>query len=1338
MRVAVAAESSAYADGLLDFPASSLLQAPDYLPELVGAPPARLHHYFEHQAAATPFATALMCDNTHLSYAELDERANRLAHYLSAHGGAPGTTVGILLERSIDTYVSLLAVLKSGAAFVPIDPSYPSDRVNFIAQDADLAAVISTSKLRTSTAAAACTVIELDRVAGIVNRMPSAPLEVPDSGDQLAYIIYTSGTTGRPKGVAVNHSSITYFLSVCTPIYGVSADDRVYQGMTISFDFSIEEIWPTWIAGAALVAGPTDSRKIGSGLAEFLGENEVTVLYCVPTLLATIDTELPLVHTLIVGGEACPRDLVERWSVPGRRIVNTYGPTETTVTATWGELYPGKPVTIGRPMPGYRICILDEHLKQVAPGETGEICIGGLGVAVGYVNRPELNAAKFVADPFNKDLPHARMYRSGDLGRFTSNGEIEFLGRIDSQVKIRGYRIELGEVEAVILEDEGVNNAIVSTVPVGQPAQDIAAYITLAPGCPPVEAVRERLALELRRRLPVYMVPAYIEVLDSIPMLPSGKADRKTLPEPGSPRLHIRTGDYVAPDTDDERKLAAAWAGIFGREDISVTDDFFLDLGGHSLFAAQAVSRLRSDGSFRHLSVADLYSNPSIRALASYAGQSKPASPAASVEEAAPLRHSDTRVRRAGLIQFGLLYGLLAILGAPFAILLAEHLGEHSPFGVTGWDMMLPACALLLSIMLPVILKWTLIGRFEPGSYPLWGSYHIRWWMVRKSFEYSPLHLLAGSPLMNVYTRLLGAKIGKGVHVSTAQVHLPDLLEIGDGASVGYEVELQPFVIENGRLHQGRIRIGEGAFVGAKAVLLAGAEIGDRARVAEQTLVTRNQKIPAGETWSGSPSRQVTTRDEVLESIEAQPRLQLGMPAWLWAAFGGAFAFLETLPLLLAIPGLLIVAEADRLGGPLYAVAATPLAGLSFVLTTCFVVWFGKRLVMPHARPGIYPVDSAFGLRKWIADRLMTMSLTLTNTLYATLYTAPWLRALGARVGRRSEISTVSHIDPDLLVLGDETFVADLASVGAATYHNGYVALGRTVVGGRTFIGNASVVRSNTQLPENCLIGVQSVAPVEIPQTGTSWLGSPAIFLPRRQSIEGFAESVTYKPSAGLVAYRLFVEFFRIILPPTLLYLLGTAMTIGAVRLAHHVSEPVLVLLSPSVYFTVAISLILLAAGLKWLLIGKYRPRIEPLWAPFVRHSEFITGVWESAVVPMLGMLLTGTPMMAWLLRLFGVKAGRRCTIESTFMTEFDLVHLGNDCSIGRATSLQTHLFEDRVMKMSVLEVGNGCAVDTRAVVLYDSNLGDGARLDALSLAMKGESLPAGSKWRGIPSQLVG
>jgi non-ribosomal peptide synthetase-like protein len=974
--------------------------------------------------------------------------------------------------------------------------------------------------------------------------------------------------------------------------------------------------------------------------------------------------------------------------------------------------------------------VLDEKLQPVAPGENGEICIGGAGVARGYVNRPDLTATKFVETPFG------RLYRSGDLGRFAPDGEIEFLGRIDTQVKLRGFRVELSEIEAVLAEHPAVECAVATTVPAGGPPQDIAAYVTLRSHVP-VEDLREQLAEKVRGRLPAYMVPAYVEVLDRMPMLASGKADRKGLPAPVLPRVGARAGDYVPPETALERKIAAAWHEIFGREDISVEADFFLDLGGHSLFAAQLVSKLRADRQMRRLSVADLYANPTIRALAQHAESLADSRTNDASDAPRPVRHSSARVWTAGAAQFALLYAVLAILGAPAAAFIAEHSRKASILSVTSFDLLLPLVLLMVSMVLPVVLKWTLVGRFRPGDYPLWGSYFCRWWVFRKAIDFSPLPFLAGSPLLNIYARLLGARIGRGAHIATPQLHMPDLLEIGEGASIGYEVELQPFEVEDGRLRVAPIRIGARAFIGAKSVVMPGATVGQGARISEQTLVTRGQVIPEGESWTGSPARRAAMTDPLLDRMEARPAPPPRLSAALWAAFAAAFVFIETLPFAFALPGLLIMAYADRIGGWRYVLAAAPLAGLAFVVTACTAVFAGKRLAMPRLRAGIYPAHSWFGLRKWIADKLMLLSLTVTNTLYATLYTLPWLRALGARIGPRSEISTVSHIDPDLLRLGSEVFVADIASIGAATFHNGYIAMEWTEVGDRTFLGNASVIRSHTKLPDNCLIGVQSVAPAEAAKPGTSWLGSPAMFLPKRQVVEGFSEQLTYRPPVSLYAYRLAVELVRIAAPPSLLYLLGAAVVLASVRLVETVPFAAFLALMPALFLGCATLTTLVVAAAKWAIVGRYRPRVEPLWAPFVRHSELVTGLYESVAVPMLVHMLTGSPWIAPVLRLFGVHAGKRVYLDTTYMTEFDLVRLGDGCAVGRVSSLQTHLFEDRVMKMSWVNVGAGASVGTRSVVLYDSTVAPGARLDALSLAMKGESIPADTHWRGVPARLV-
>ncbi|GAA4927257.1 non-ribosomal peptide synthetase-like protein [Actinomycetospora succinea] len=1282
------------------------------------APVTRLEQFFERTADRTPDAVAVEHGDHRRTYAELDRDANRLAHLIAEHGVGTGSRVAILLERSVATYVALLAVGKTGAAFVPIDPGSPADRVEYVVTDAGADLVLTTEDLAGGLTAPALVLDAAETAARAALVPDDRPARDADP-EQPAYVIYTSGSSGRPKGVEVAQSSIVNFVDVVTGVYDVHADDRVLQGMTISFDFSIEEIWPTWAAGATLVAAPTGAGRVGGDLADFLDERGVTVLYAVPTLLATIPRDLPAVRTLLVGGEACPAELVERWARPGRRMLNTYGPTEATVTATVTELSPGEPVTIGTPLPTYTAELTDpedpDH-HPVPDGAVGEVTLGGPGVARGYVGMPEKTAEKFVAHPVTGE----RVYRTGDLGRIDEHGEIVYLGRADAEVKVRGHRVDLGEIESVLLADDGIAAAAVD---LHAASGDLAAYVvTHGPG--DEAALAERLGPALRDVLPGYMVPATLDVLAELPTQPSGKVDRPGLPDPRGCRLVSADGPVVRPDGPAEERVAEVVATTLGLDEVSVTADFFDELGGHSLAAARVVSALREAGV--PVAVRDLYAHPTVRGLAGLTGGAE--APAA--EE--PLRHPTRRVAAAGTVQALLIAVLLLVVAAPLAVAWSRWTGALTPGYIAGVVGAAVGSWVLVRGVLPLAAR-PLAAGIGAGRYPLWGLTHLRLWAAEGLVRLSPLEALAGSPLAGPYLRLLGARVGRDVHLASADVGLPRLLTLGDEAAIGYGAHLHPWHVTGGRVVVAPIVVGDRAAVGTAAVLEAGATLGADGYLGEQSVLAAGEDVAKGASRAGSPAQAEDAPGHV-DELRTAPALP-GWRARHHAAAVAGFVGLEVATLLPAVPTLALVLAGYAVGGIGLALVAAVVAGPVFVLATCAVVAVGRRAVLPRTPAGVHPLRSGFGLRKWIADRLFARSLATTNTLYATLYTPAWLRVLGAEVGRRSEVSTVSNLDPDLLEIGEEAFVADMATVGSATVVRGRIRLRPTRVGDRAFVGNAAVAPAGTQTGAGSLVGVHTVPPADVP-ADSSWLGSPAIHLPRREDSGDHDASLTFRPSRGRVAGRLAIELVRAVLPATVLGAAATAGTYVLFLLATTLGVLPAVLLAPLVLAGSALAVVLAVVALKWLVVGRYRPRTEPLWDLFVRRTEFVTGVWEGAAVPVAAGALVSTPMLPWVLRLLGASLGRRTWVGTTHLTEFDLVHVGDDAAVGRGVSLQTHLFEDRVMKMSHVRIGHGATVGDRSVVLYDAAVGDGTELGGLSLVMKGERLADGTRWRGVPAQV--
>ncbi|MCP4661294.1 MAG: amino acid adenylation domain-containing protein, partial [bacterium] len=548
---------------------------------------ARSHQRFEAVAAANPDAVAVVSPAGRLSYGELNARANRLAARLRLLGVGPEVLVGLFLERSPEALVGILGTLKAGGAYLPLDPAYPEDRLAFMLEDTGAPVVLTRQGLTAQLPPHRATVLRLD--ADRPEIAAASPENTAGSGaaSNSAYAIYTSGSTGRPKGVLVAHRGLCRLAETLGRRYDITATSRVLLWASLSFDASVAEIFTTWLAGGTLCLATPDELLPGPDMVRYLRERAVTNLTLVPSALQALPVgELGALRSLVVAGEPCPGELPAAWA-GDRRLVNAYGPTEATVCATAATIRvaAGEKPSIGRPIDDTRVYVLDRHLEPAPIGVPGELAIGGVGLARGYLGRPGPTAVRFIPDPWN-GRPGERLYRSGDLVRLLHDGNLDFLGRIDQQVKIRGFRIELGEVEAVLGRHPAVREAVVVARTHGAGSRRLVAYVVAGAAGADVAALREYL----RRELPEYMVPEAFVELGELPSAPSGKVDRKALPAPEWRRAAAR--ELVAPSTPVEEVLAGIWAELLDLDEVGVHDDFFA-VGGHSRLATQLVSRVR-------------------------------------------------------------------------------------------------------------------------------------------------------------------------------------------------------------------------------------------------------------------------------------------------------------------------------------------------------------------------------------------------------------------------------------------------------------------------------------------------------------------------------------------------------------------------------------------------------------------------------------------------------------------------------------------------------------------------------------------------------------------------
>ena len=1305
----------------------------------------------EASALRNPEQTALIFGQRRLSYRELDRQADLVAARLIEAGVRPGQIVGLWLERGIELLVAQAGIAKAGAAWLPLDQDTPVERLQVCLDDAGAAGIVTSAHWAPRLAGLGRPVWQAETLLAPADPALALARRGPVAPQQPAYVIYTSGSTGKPKGILISQRSICHFLRSENAVLGVRAGDRVYQGFSVAFDMSFEEIWIAYLVGATLWIGPKDASGDPETLPLLLAENQVSVLHAVPTLLSLFSRDVPSLRLINLGGEACPEALVERWARPGRQIFNTYGPTEATVSASLARLEPGQPVTIGTPLPNYGLLVIgvetepgvasNAPLALLARGQVGELCITGPGLADGYLGRPDLTVEKFLPNPWSGGAHDARLYRTGDLARISADGQVQCLGRADDQVKIRGFRVELGEIEALLAQQPGVGTAAVLLRQ--QDGIDLLVAYLVADGALAPAALRQAL----QHVLPPYMVPGRFEALAEMPRLTSGKIDRKALRalELGAP-VAGADAESDLPETPAEVALFAALATLFPGQAIRRGADFFSDLGGHSFFAARLASALRADPRFAHVTVRDIYQRRQVGSIAAALAEA----PAARAAEADWTPPPASRRWMCGAAQAAAVPVLVTLRMAQW---LAPFFTYHFFTGDPGDSVARAIAASLGVFLLATVMefaiaiggKWLIAGRLKPGSYPLWGWTYYRWWLADRLVESAPVYLLSGSSLYPWWLRALGATVGSEVLIGSMTLRAPELLTIGDGVSVGNAVNFENARVERGRLLLGRISLGDEACVSSYAVLEGNTTVGQAGHLEGQSALADGCGVPDGRVWGGSPARDIGPFDPLQQPPRpAVTRLRL-------AAEGVFFVFgivlIATLFFMPVFPSFVLIDwfdERDLMpwlhGSDIksqlarYFILAFPASAVLIVLTA--LVSAGIRWsALPRLHAGRWPVHSKIYCAKWLVSHIQESSLNVLHGIYATVYAPYWYRLLGAKVGRGAEISTALGVVPDMLTLGDDTFIADAVMLGDELIDGGWMRMQATVVSHRSFIGNGSYIPDGTVLPEHVLIGVHSHAPRnEQMASGDTWLGSPPIHLPAREQVAGYPEWLTFRPSPARRLGRSLIEAFRIVAPHAVVIAVGYTVVLDVMPIAGagRWGEVVGDLAVAGLAYGVGNYLFVMA--FKWLLLGRYRKRADPMWTPFVWLSEGVTNLYEGIAVPNFMRYLRGTPWLPLAFRLLGCKIGRGVYLDTTDITEFDCVSIGDYSELNALACPQTHLFEDRVMKIDHVEIGRKVYMGPRSAVLYSAKVGDNARLGPLTLVMKGEHIPAAGSWAGCPA----
>ena len=1261
--------------------------------------------------AQYPDSIALEDKRQRVAYGELEDLIESHVQRLWDLGVGRGDRVGIRVPSgSIDLYVAILATLFAGAAYVPVDWDDPDERANTVWEEAGVAAIFGRD-------------LELTRVNGVKT---TDDIDSPRTRDD-AWIIFTSGSTGKPKGVAITHRSAAALVDAEAKMYlqrrPLGPGDRVMAGLSVAFDASCEEMWLAWRHGATLVPAPRDIVRSGPDLGRWIIDHHITAVSTVPTLASLWPREaLDTVRLLIFGGEACPLELTRHLVRPGREVWNTYGPTETTVIASGAILTGEDPVRIGLPVLGWELTVVDAHGQPVAWGETGELIVGGVGL--GRYLDPAKDAEMYAPLPA---LGWERAYRTGDVVRADKEGLV-FAGRADDQVKVSGRRLELGEIDDHMSRVPGVRAGACAVHPTPGGGSVIAGYL-VPESDGSVDLAHARVWLS--ERLPGQLVPALC-LMDELPLKTSGKVDRKALPWPLP-----NSGGQDEPALDPDLVwLAELWADQLGPLPFTADSDFFA-LGGSSVGVARLVSALRQ--THPDTEIARIYSDPTLRGMADYL---------ATLEASTETKRDPARmpgwtgwVQGAFLVGLNVINGLRYVMGSLIVVWVLSVVVDAAwvprpPFWpiFLGWLVMfsLPGRVLVGAAAVRV-----LNAGLTPGQYPRGGLTHLRIWAAERLVVFNKYEVLLGTPMARTLHRLFGNTVGHRASIN-ALPPVTGLVTIGDGATLEQETDIAGYWLDGDTLHVGAIVIGAHSRLGTRTLVDPGTRVGEWAEVLPGSHATGT--VPDGELWGGSPMKHLGTAGQTWP--EVSPHDVPGLGAWgrvrAHLAYTGGVALIGLLPILAIIPGsvlaLIEIIFMQRYQDVFSFLALwVPVFTVLTAATWLLLVAGCIRLVADMITPGYFPHTGKVAWATWFTEMLLQRTLISTYPIYASCATPLFMRLLGVKVGRNVEISTMESI-PHLTSLKDGSFLADHSLVASHRSGFGWLNVGTSVIGERTFVGNSAIVGPDRDLPPDALVAVLSSAPHQAP-AGSSWLGRNAEPIARAQA--NADDDVTFQPPRRLKAARAFVEMFRVVPAMVSAWLdLLIVVTLTTIYMTHGQG------LSGVLYTFLWSGPVLIAAStlaclipvlVKWALMGRFRAGERPLFSSFVWRNELADVFAESLAVPSLIRLSIGSPMFNMWTRLMGAKVGRGVWCETWWLPEFDLVRLEDGVSVNRGTVLQTHLFHDRIMRLEPVTMKRGSTLGPNSFVLPGATLEERSTVGPGSLVMRQETVPADGNWGGNP-----